>query len=69
MLYSRAMKKHACVWVLGAMATVVAAAQAPAPAATYKTEAQLITALAAGAATPDMLTSAVSNGDHHRNGG
>ena len=43
----------------------LAAADAPA-AATYKTEAQLFAALAAGAATPDMLTSAVSINDHHR---
>ena len=38
----------------------------PAPSATYKTEAQLLGALAAGATTPDMLTSAVANDDHHR---
>lgn len=47
---------------------LISAAQAPSPAvsATYKTEAQLLAALAAGAATPDMLTAAVSNDDHHR---
>jgi len=51
-----------------ALLGLVFAAQAPSPAAsaTYKTEAQLLGALAAGAATPDMLTSAVSNDDHHR---
>ena len=41
------------------------AAQAP-PAATYKTEADLMKALAASAANPEMLTSAVSDDDHHR---
>ena len=51
------------LFVVIGMAALTAA---DAPAATYKTEAQLFGALAAGAATPDMLTSAVSNGDHHR---
>jgi mannose-6-phosphate isomerase-like protein (cupin superfamily) len=36
------------------------------PPATYKTEAELVSALTAGQATPDMLTSAVSNNDRHR---
>ena len=59
------MKNHALVTVFGALLTVgVVAGQAP--AATYKAESQLLGALAAGAATPDMLTSEVSNGDHHR---
>ncbi len=43
----------------------LAAADGPA-AASYKTEAQLVAALTAGAATPDMLTSPVSINDHHR---
>jgi mannose-6-phosphate isomerase-like protein (cupin superfamily) len=42
-----------------------AAADGP-PAATYKTEAELLGALTAGSATPDMLTSAVSIADRHR---
>jgi mannose-6-phosphate isomerase-like protein (cupin superfamily) len=42
-----------------------AAADGP-PAATYKTGAELVAALAAGQATPDMLTSAVANTDRHR---
>lgn len=46
-------------------AAALAAADTP-PAATYKTEMQLFGALKAGAATPDMLTSEVSNGDRHR---
>ena len=56
--------KIAIVALLG----LFAAAQAPSPttSATYKTEAQLLAALAAGATTPDMLTSAVANDDHHR---
>jgi len=37
-----------------------------APAATYKTGGDLIGALKAGQATPDMLTSEVSNSDRHR---
>jgi mannose-6-phosphate isomerase-like protein (cupin superfamily) len=49
--------------VLGAAALNAADGQ---PAATYKTEAELFRALAAGPATPDMLTSAVSINDHHR---
>lgn len=43
----------------------LAAADAP-PAATYKTDAELMAALKAGAATPDMLTSEVQNTDRHR---
>jgi len=43
----------------------VAAADAP-PAATYKSEAELMAALKAGQATPDMLTSEVQNTDNHR---
>ena len=43
----------------------LAAADGP-TAASYKTEAQLVAALTAGAATPDMLTSPVSINDHHR---
>lgn len=35
-------------------------------ASVYKTETELLRALAAGQATPDMLTSAVSNNDRHR---
>jgi mannose-6-phosphate isomerase-like protein (cupin superfamily) len=46
-------------------AAALTAADTP-PAATYKTEAQLFVALKAGAATPDMLTAEVQNGDHHR---
>ena len=42
---------------------VRADAQAP---ATYKSETELVAALKAGATTPDMQTSAVSNGDQHR---
>ena len=51
-----------------ALLGLFSAAQTPAPAtsAIYKTEAQLLGALTAGAATPDMLTSAVANDDHHR---
>jgi mannose-6-phosphate isomerase-like protein (cupin superfamily) len=58
--------KNAALWaVLGALLTIgVVSGQAP--PATYKTEAQLLSALAAGAATPDMLTSEVSNLPHHR---
>ena len=59
------MKNHAIVSVILALLTV-GAAMAQAPAATYKAEAQLFGALKAGAATPDMLASEVSNGDHHR---
>ena len=48
--------------------SLVSAALAAADSASlvYKTESELLRALAAGQATPDMLTSAVSNGDHHR---
>ena len=55
------------VVVLGATRLVATptAADGP-PAATYKTETELLGALAAGSATPDMLTSAVSNADRHR---
>jgi mannose-6-phosphate isomerase-like protein (cupin superfamily) len=41
-------------------------AGAQAPAGTYKTEAELVAALKAGANSPDMLTAAVSNDDQHR---
>jgi mannose-6-phosphate isomerase-like protein (cupin superfamily) len=57
------------VSTLGVSTLVVAAALTASdtpPAATLKTQAQLFGALAAGAATPDMLTSEVSNGDRHR---
>ena len=64
MLYSAAMMMRALLCILIGV-SALAAADAP-PAATYKTEAQLFGALIAGAATPDMLTAAVSNGDHHR---
>jgi mannose-6-phosphate isomerase-like protein (cupin superfamily) len=36
------------------------------PSGTYKTEAELVHALASGRATPDMLTSPVSIADRHR---
>ena len=52
------------VLVLAAFASL-AVADTP-PSAIYKTEAQLFGALAPSAATPTMLTSEVSNGDHHR---
>ena len=45
---------------------VSAMAQTPAPAATYKTEAELVQALKASAAAPTMLTSPVSVDGHHR---
>jgi len=48
-----------------ASAAALAAADAP-PSATYKTAAELIGALKAGQATPDMLTSEVQNTDRHR---
>jgi len=48
-----------------ALTAALAAADAP-PAATYKTDAELMAALKAGAATPDMLTSEVQNTDRHR---
>ena len=48
-----------------AVAAALAATDAP-PAATYKTDADLMAALKAGAATPDMLTSEVQNTDRHR---
>jgi mannose-6-phosphate isomerase-like protein (cupin superfamily) len=55
------------VVVLGATRLVATpAASDGLPAATYKTEAELLGALSAGSATPDMLTSAVSNADRHR---
>ncbi len=41
------------------------AADSP-PSALYKTGSELTTALKAGQATPDMLTSEVSNSDRHR---
>jgi mannose-6-phosphate isomerase-like protein (cupin superfamily) len=40
--------------------------QPPAPAATYKSSAELTAALTAGQATPDMLTSPVSLDERHR---
>lgn len=43
-----------------------ARAQPPAPAAIFKNQADLLKALAAGAANPSMLTSVVSNDDRHR---
>jgi mannose-6-phosphate isomerase-like protein (cupin superfamily) len=56
--------KH--VW-LGALSLVAVAHAADTPrAAVYKSEAELIRALAAGQATPDMLTSEVNNTDRHR---
>jgi mannose-6-phosphate isomerase-like protein (cupin superfamily) len=79
-LYSAAMKKSpqdvTTVGITAAVVVVVAmgiarlvatpaAADGP-PAATYKTEAELLGALSAGPATPDMLTSAVSIADRHR---
>jgi mannose-6-phosphate isomerase-like protein (cupin superfamily) len=51
--------------VLSLSAAAFAAADTGVPA-TYKTEADLIKALAAGAATPDMLTAVVQNNDRHR---
>ena len=48
-----------------AFTAALAAADAP-PAATYKSEAELMAALTAGQATPDMLTSEVQNTDNHR---
>jgi mannose-6-phosphate isomerase-like protein (cupin superfamily) len=51
--------------VLAAATAALAAADAP-PAATYKPEAELMAALKAGQATPDMLTSEVQNTDRHR---
>lgn len=53
--------------ILAAIAIVagVSAADTP-PSAIYKTQAELTSALTAGAATPDMLTSEVSNSDRHR---
>jgi mannose-6-phosphate isomerase-like protein (cupin superfamily) len=47
------------------LATLSVRADTPATAI-YKTESELLRALAAGQATPDMLTSAMSNSDHHR---
>lgn len=51
--------------VLSIAAAAFGAADTAKPA-TYKTEADLIRALSAGAATPDMLTSPVSIDDRHR---
>lgn len=53
--------------ILAAIAIVagLSAADAP-PSAIDKTQAELTAALKAGAATPDMLTSEVSNSDRHR---
>ena len=50
--------------LLGLTATLTAADGTP--AATYKAGSELMAALTAGQATPDMLTSAVSNNDRHR---
>jgi len=49
--------------VLIGIATLAAA---DTPPATYKTQMDLFNALKAGAATPDMLTAEVQNGDRHR---
>src|SRR5438093_1592398 len=51
--------------VLSLAAAAFGAADTSVPA-TCKTEADLIKALAAGAATPDMLTAEVQNTDRHR---
>jgi len=48
-----------------AITAALAAADAP-PPATYKSESELMAALKAGQATPDMLTSEVQNTDRHR---
>jgi mannose-6-phosphate isomerase-like protein (cupin superfamily) len=56
----------AAMRTLLALSLSVAALSAADNPVIYKTEAELVRALAAGQATPDMLTSAVSNGDHHR---
>jgi mannose-6-phosphate isomerase-like protein (cupin superfamily) len=50
--------------VFGALLISTAAGQPP--SATYKSHAELTTALAAGQANPDMLTSPVSLDDRHR---
>ena len=57
------MKNAILAALLGTVA--LAAADAP-PAATYKRESDLMAALKAGQATPDMLTSEVQNTDNHR---
>ena len=62
-LYSAAMKHAILAVIVGTAA--LAAADAP-PAATYKSASELMAALKAGQATPDMLTSEVQNTDHHR---
>jgi mannose-6-phosphate isomerase-like protein (cupin superfamily) len=56
--------KSALILAIG-LATMSARADAP-QAATYKTETDLLRALVAGQATPDMLTSPISIGDRHR---
>ena len=56
--------KNLVIAALG-LCAVVARADTPAQA-TYKTEAAMVAALAAGQATPDMLTSVISNDDRHR---
>jgi mannose-6-phosphate isomerase-like protein (cupin superfamily) len=53
--------------LLAALAVSAFLTPADAPAsATYKTEVELLSALAAGQATPDMLTSPLSVDDRHR---
>ena len=55
------------ILLLALVAFTAALATADAqPAATYKTDADLMAALKAGTATPDMLTSEVQNTDRHR---
>ena len=61
-VYSGAMRT---LLVLSLAAASIAAADTGVPA-TYKTEAELIKALAAGATTPDMLTAEVQNTNRHR---
>jgi mannose-6-phosphate isomerase-like protein (cupin superfamily) len=56
--------KNALLLALG-LSGFLTAADAPS-SATYKTSTELMAALKAGQATPDMLTSEVSNSDRHR---
>jgi len=56
--------KYMLLAALG-MTAVVTTADGP-PAATYKVGSELTAALAAGQATPDMLTSPVAISDRHR---
>ena len=63
-LLDSATLKSVLILAIG-LATVSARADAP-QAATYKTETDLLRALAAGQATPDMLTSPISITDRHR---